>query len=50
MKGIPHVVCHIYDLLVTGLIEEEHLEKLTQVLHRLQEQNMRFKIEECAFL
>ena len=43
LKGIPSVVCHIYDLLVTGLTEEEHLQNLTQVLHKLQEQDMQFK-------
>ena len=50
LKGIPHVICYIVDLLVTGLKEEEHVQNLTQVLHRLQEQGMRLKREKCAFL
>ena len=35
LKGIPHVICYIDDL-----TEEEHVQNLTQVLHRLQEQGM----------
>ena len=50
LKGIPHVICYIDDLLVTGLTEEEHLQNLTQVLCRLQEQGMRLKREKCSFL
>ena len=50
LKGIPHVICYIDDLLVTSLTEEEHVQNLTQVLHRLQEQGMRLKREKCAFL
>ena len=50
LKGIPHVICYIDDLLVTGLTEEEHVQNLTQVLHRLQERGMRLKREKCTFL
>ena len=49
LQGIPHVICYIDNVLVTGLTEEEHLQNLVQVLHKLQEQGMRLKREKCAF-
>ena len=43
LQGIPHVICYIDSVLVTGETEEEHLQNLTQVLHKLKEQGMRLK-------
>ena len=40
LQGIPHVICYIDDVLVTGRTKEEHLQNLTQVFHKLQEQRM----------
>ena len=37
-------------MLVTVLTEEEHLQNLTQVFHKLQEQGMQLKREKRAFL
>ena len=31
LKDIPHVICYIDDVLVIGLMEEEHLQNSTQV-------------------
>ena len=32
LQGIPHVICYIDDVLVTGVNEEEHLRNLAEVL------------------
>jgi len=49
LQGIPHVIYYIDDVLVTGKTEEEHLQNLTQVLHRVKGQGMWLKEAKCAF-
>lgn len=50
LQGIPHVVCYIDDILVTGLDQEEHLHNLSQVLERLEKHGFRLKQSKCEFL
>ena len=50
LQGIPHVVCYIDDILVTGESEEEHLRNLEEVLKRLRQHGIRIKRSKCAFL
>ena len=35
LQGLDHITVYIDDILVTGKIEEEHLQTLTEVLTRL---------------
>ena len=50
LQGIPGVCVYIDDILITGSSDEEHLEHLDEVLHRLAEAGMRLKKEKCAYL
>ena len=46
---MPHVICYIDDILITGCTEEEHLSNLEEVLRRLQEHGVRLKRNKCQF-
>ena len=50
MQGITGVICYIDDILVTGETDEQHLERLEQVLKRLKENGLRVKQKKCEFL
>jgi len=50
LQGIPHVLCYIDDILITGHTEEEHLHNLEEVLKRLQHHGLQLKAAKCAFL
>jgi len=43
LQGIPHVLCYIDDILITGRTEEEHLHNLEEVLKRLQHHGLQLK-------
>ena len=50
LQGIPHVICYLDDILVTGTSDDEHLQNLETVLERLQQYGFRLKKEKCEFL
>ncbi len=50
MRGLPKVCVYMYDILVSGTMEQEHLSNLDEVLHRLETAGMRLKRDKCQFL
>ena len=50
LQGLPHVICYIDDILVTGSSDEDHLYNLARVLQRLEKHVFRLKQEKCKFL
>ncbi len=48
LQGLPHVVCYIDDILITGVDEEEHLRNLEEVLKRLQQHGIRLRMKKCS--
>ncbi len=50
LQGLPHVLCFIDDILITGPTEEEHLQNLENVLKRLQHHRVTVKQRKCAFM
>ena len=49
LQGVNGVICYIDDILVTGSTDEEHLERLEEVLKRLKEYGLRVKRSKCDF-
>jgi len=49
LQGIEGTVCYIDNILVTGNTDEEHLQRLQEVLRRLRDSGLRLKSEKCAF-
>ena len=50
LQGIPQVIWHIDDILVTGKTEAEHLSNLKEVLKHLREHGVCLKKGKCQFL
>ena len=50
LQGIDGVICYIDDILVTGSTDDEHLERLEEVLKRAKEYGLRVKKNKCKFL
>ena len=50
LQGIPHVICYIDDILVTGSSDEDHYRNLARVFERLQQHGFRLKQDKCAFM
>ena len=49
LQGIPHVICYIDDILVTGANNADHLRNLASVLQQLQHYGFRLK-NSCQFV
>ena len=49
LQGIPHCICYLDDILVTGRSDEEHLQNLRRVLHRLWEHGVKLHRDKCTF-
>ena len=50
MGDIPGLVCYLDDILITGPTEADHLERLNEVLDRLEKAGLRLKKEKCVFM
>ena len=50
LQGMPQVLCYIDDILITGKTDVDHLQNLSQVLTRLEQQGIRLKKEKCKFM
>jgi len=50
LNGIPHVLCYLDDIIITGPTEEEHLATLAEVLERLRSHGFRLKRQKCLFM
>lgn len=48
LEGIPGVLCHMDDILITGTNEKEHDERLEEVLKRLKAAGVRLN-DKCEF-
>ena len=49
LQGMPQVLCYIDDILIMGKTDD-HLQNLSQVLTRLEQQGIRLKKEKCKFM
>ena len=50
LQGIPHTICYIDNILVTGVNNQEHLTNLEEVLRRLMHHGITLKKEKCKFM
>ena len=50
LQGIPHVLCYIDDILITGTNDQEHMKNLSEVLTRLEQQGIKLKKDKCKFM
>ena len=49
LQGIPHCICYLDDILVTGRSDKEHVENLKRVLQSLQKHGVRLRCDKCSF-
>ena len=50
LQGITGVICYIDDILISGESDEQHLDRVEEVLKRLAEHGLRVKQKKCEFL
>ena len=50
LQGIPHVLCYIHDILITGTNDEEHIKNLSEVLTKLEQQGIKLRKDKCKFM
>ena len=50
LQGIPGVIVYIDDILIAGANEEEHLQRLDEVLTRLEKAGLRAHRSKCEFM
>ena len=50
LQGLPHVICYLDDILVTGTSVQEHLQNLKAVLARLGKNGLHLKQSKCSFM
>ena len=50
LQGIPHVICYINDILVSGGSYTQHLQSLEEVFRQLSNEGITVKHSKCAFL
>ena len=50
LKGIPGVTCRVDDICITAPNDELHMERVAEVVKRLETSNFRCRLEECYFM
>ena len=50
LQDLPHVICYLDDILVTGKDDDDHLRNLVRVFERLHQYGFRVKKDKCALL
>lgn len=50
LQGIPHSICYLDGILITGHTDAEHLQNLEEVLKRLQQNGLKVKPAKCRFM
>lgn len=49
LRGIPHVVNYLDDILITGIDEEEHSHNIKRVMQRLRKAGLKLNKDKCEF-
>ena len=49
LEGVPHVLCILDDIIISGATDQEHLDNLEEVLSRLSKHGLRANSSKCKF-